>query len=82
MTKIFIASSNHPPLSEPEIVNCLFMTGINVQSGDGFVRVVGWVDLPMIGHNDAEHRIVGRFVMPTESARTLLRELRKALGSQ
>ncbi|HEU4986892.1 MAG TPA: hypothetical protein VFT89_07490 [Rhizobiaceae bacterium] len=65
-----------PPPTEPEIIHCVFCSGISVEVGDGYVRIVGCVDLPVMGH---ERRIVARLVMPPNTARHLIRDLQRGL---
>lgn len=60
-----------PPLTEPLIVPCLYVTGAAVERADHAVRIVGWVHLPVLGGETDERRIVIRFAMPIDSARKL-----------
>ena len=48
------------PLTEPDIINCLYMTGIEIDIDDDGVRLVGWTYLPKLGDDPAERRIVMR----------------------
>lgn len=69
-----------PPLSEPQIVPCLFCSGIEIELLDSVVRVVGWVDLPTAEGDQPERRIVARMVMPADIARRLARDLQRSLA--
>lgn len=71
--------SQPPQMTEPKIVSCLFMTGYDIEVTDSFVRIVGWVDLPVVGHDQPERRVIMRAVMPNNVARALQRDLRKGL---
>lgn len=66
-----------PPLSEPLVVPCLFITGMAIEPSDYVIRLVGWVQLPMLGGEADERRIVIRFVMPIDAARGLRNGLTK-----
>lgn len=66
--------TDKPPLTEPIVIADAFCTGADVETINGDVRIVGWVD-----HQD-ERRIVGRLVLPDGVARGLVRDLRKALA--
>lgn len=74
-----IDGGNLPPLSEPEIVPCIFVSGFSVVPAGRVVRFVGWVELPALGDEPIERRIVVRFVMTVEAARALRDDLAKAL---
>jgi len=69
-----------PPLSEPQLVPCLFATGIEIEVLHGAIRLVGWVDLPTADSGMPERRIIARMVMPEQIARELVRDLRKLLA--
>lgn len=68
------------PLTEPEIVTCHFLEGIEIEMGDDFVRIVGWIYLHTGDLTGPERRIVARSVMPTRVAREVVRDLRKAVA--
>lgn len=72
--------AHQPPLTEPVIVPCLFCTGMEVEVTADFVRIVGYVELPALGMDQPERRIISRVVMPNEIARELIRDMRKALA--
>ena len=69
-----------PPLNEPVIIPDVFVEGCEVDSVDGQIRVVGWVTIPRTEAQDAERRIVGRWVMTDPAARAVMRDLRKVLA--
>lgn len=66
------------PLTEPVVVPCCFVSGVNVLRADGIVRFVGYVELPPLG-DGAERRIVVRFVMTREPAKALRDDLTRLL---
>lgn len=66
-------------LTEPEIIHCLYITGMAVEIADSVVRLVGWVSLPTLGGQTEERRIVLRCAMSNEQARNLQTVLRKGL---
>lgn len=68
------------PLTEPEIVACHFWEGIEIELGDDFIRIVGWINLQTADLTGPERRIVARAVMPTRVAREVVRDLRKAVA--
>lgn len=70
-----------PPITEPELVHCLFTTGVAVEVRAHFARIVAWVDLPGAGPDNAsERRIIARLVLPDDTARELARLLRRELS--
>lgn len=70
-----------PPLTEPEIVPCLFVTGLAIEIADSVVRLVGWVTLPSLGGETEERRIVMRVAMSNTQARNFQSILRKGLSA-
>lgn len=66
-----MAEPEQPPLTEPVIVPCLFITGGAIETSHDLVRFVGWVAIPELGGETAERRIAVRFAMPTDVARGL-----------
>lgn len=66
-------------LTEPSIVDDVFVTGAAVEISDHVVRVVGWVQLPHLAGDAKERRIVVRFVMPLDVAVRLRDEMAKRL---
>lgn len=73
-------SEHDTPLSEPEIVPCLYVTGVAIEIADTVVRFVGWVKLPALGGETEERRIVVRFAMSNSQARNFQTVLRKGLA--
>lgn len=67
-----------PPFTEALIVPCLFCTGVEIESTEDFVRLVGWVQLPVLPGTH-ERRIISRIVMPAAVARQFLRALEREL---
>jgi len=67
------------PLTEPVIVPCIFVSGVTVVISDGIVRFIGWAEMPSIGGEVEERRIVVRFVMTRDAARTLRDDITKLL---
>lgn len=68
-----------PPLTEPTIVGCVFVTGMGVEIADDVVRFVGWNHLPALSSESEERRIVVRYVMSNSQARSFLSVLRRGL---
>lgn len=67
-------------LTEPIPVPCLFVTGWDIEtSRDGSVRLIGWVDLPYLGGQTRERRIVARYAMSDSIAREMMAKLRRKL---
>lgn len=64
-----------PPLTEPRVVDCLFVTGTAIEISPHTVRIIGWVQLPMLGGEMDERRIVVRFAMPRDAAELLRDDL-------
>lgn len=67
-------------LTEPVTVQDVFVTGAAVESTEHVLRVVGWVALPYLSGDETERRIVVRFVMPIDGARTFSRGMREHLS--
>lgn len=68
------------PLTEPEIVPCLYVTGLAIEIADAVVRFVGWVHLPALGGETEERRIVVRFAVSNVQARNVQAVLKKGLA--
>jgi len=66
---------NDVPLTEPEIVPCLFVTGAAVDTSTGCVRLVAWNHVPSIGGEMEERRIVTRVAMSEAIAHALYDQL-------
>jgi len=69
-----------PPFSEPEIVPCLWTSGLALEINDTVVRIVGWATMPHLGGEMDERRICIRFAMANVTARKLAEELRRGLS--
>lgn len=67
------------PLSEPVVVQSVFLTGAAVAVTDTCVRLVGFEELEAVHGEMAERRIVSRVVMSTATAREIIAALQKAL---
>lgn len=67
------------PLTEPEIIPCLFVSGFGIEIADSVVRLVGWVHMPSLGGETEERRIVLRCAMTNSQARNFQMVLRKGL---
>ena len=67
-------------MAEPKPVTCHFIEGTEVERGDEFIRLTGWICLETVEYSPPEQRIVERLAMPTSVARKLVRDLRKALA--
>lgn len=68
------------PLTEPEIIQCLYITGIGIEIADAVVRLVGWVSVPSMGGESEERRIVMRCAMSNTHARNFATVLRKGFA--
>lgn len=68
-----------PPLTEPIVISCVYVTGTAIDLSEHVVRIVGWVHVPNIGGEAEERRITVRFAMPIDAARALREGMNKAL---
>jgi hypothetical protein len=68
------------PLTEPEIVHCLFSTGTEVEITSHVARIIAWVDVPRLETELPERRVIARLVMPDDVARTLSKQLQRGLA--
>lgn len=66
-------------MTEPRVVDCHFVEGIDIEVRENFVRLVGFIDLERVEGEESERRIVVRAALTTMVARVLVRDLRKAL---
>lgn len=66
-----------PPLTEPLVISCLYINGIEIESEESALRFVGWVKMPSIGGETEERRIAVRFTMTMRASRQMLVDLRK-----
>lgn len=73
-------SERPAPLTEPDIVHCLYVTGIGIEIADSVVRFVAWVSIPAMGGETEERRIVSRFAMSNSQARNLQNVLKRGLS--
>jgi hypothetical protein len=68
------------PLTEPIVVDCHLVEGVEIEVRASIVRIVGWIELETVKDGSApERRIVSRIAMPTEIARALIRDLRRVV---
>lgn len=68
------------PLTEPVVVNSVFLTGAVIEATDTCVRLVGWEEIATINGEMAERRIVSRLVLTTTTAREIAATIQKALA--
>jgi hypothetical protein len=68
-----------PPFTEPVIIDCVYVNGIEVDAEDDVVRLTGWTNLPDLGGEMAERRIVSRLALAARAARDLRRKLNDRL---
>ncbi len=71
-----------PPLTEPHVVTCVYVTGVAIEVSRHVVRFIGWTQLPNLGGEMDERRIVVRFAMPVNAAKQLLRDLNSMLNGR
>jgi hypothetical protein len=69
-----------PRMTEPTTVQCLLMTGFDIEVIDDLVRLIAWVDVPITGYDGPERRIIARVAMPNNTGRALQRELSNHLS--
>ena len=65
-------SNGGPPFTEPNIVDCLYVTGIGTDVSQNTVIFTGWLE---IDDEHAERRIVVRFAMSETAARQFFERL-------
>lgn len=68
------------PLTEPVVVNSVFLTGAVIEATDTCVRLVGWEEIATINGEIAERRIVSRLVVTTTTARAIAKSIQQALA--
>ncbi|MBN9534835.1 MAG: hypothetical protein J0H10_15935 [Alphaproteobacteria bacterium] len=68
-----------PPLSEPALIDCVYVTGMGIEIADNVVRFVGWNHLPVLASEHEERRIVVRFAMSVAQVRNLMSVLRRGM---
>jgi hypothetical protein len=74
-----LEAQERPPITEPVIVNSVFITGMAVEVADSAVRIVGWEQTTDIGNGEMERRIVTRLAMSNDTARQFSAILREML---
>lgn len=67
-------------LTEPVIVQEVFITGTAVEAGSGYLRIIGWTQVPNLGGEMQESRIAVRAVGPTAVVRELGRQINTAIA--
>lgn len=68
------------PLTEPVVVDCVFVEGAVLEVKSDVIRIVGWISLEATEGSQPERRIVVRAAMPTVVARGLIADLRRAVA--
>ncbi|MCF6126035.1 hypothetical protein EN930_03740 [Mesorhizobium sp. M7A.F.Ca.CA.004.11.2.1] len=69
-------------LTEPTIIFDTFCTSVDVDAHEEFVRLTGCDEVPVVGYDGPELRIVARMVLPRETARDLAVDLRRQLAKR
>lgn len=69
-------------LTEPTIIFGTFCTAVDVDAQNEFVRLTGCEDVPVVGYDGPELRIVMRMVLPREAARALSANLSRQLAKR
>ena len=82
MPKRILPDEAEIPICEPLIVPDLIFDEIKVQSGRHVLKLIGVVTAPSFGRESAERRIVARFAVPLDVARTLWADLAEALREE
>jgi hypothetical protein len=62
---------DNKPLTEPELVQCVYLTGAEITAEHGVMRFVGWVE------EDGECRVRIRYAIPMDIAREIHAEFRR-----
>jgi hypothetical protein len=82
MLKRLFPDEQEPILTEPLIVQDLFITGVEIEAAQHFVRFIGWT-LSRTDKRDApERRIVAWLAMPIDVAREIWADLADALREE
>lgn len=68
-----------PRMTEPDTIPARFATVVRIEVNEHYARIVALDDFQLVGYNGPERRIVSRLILPIDTARALLRDLRKAL---
>lgn len=63
--------SQAAPLTEPVIIACPYLTGMDVVFEGPIARFVGWVEIPNLGGETTERRIQLRCAMPIDAVRAI-----------
>jgi len=71
-----------PQLTEPTVVQDVFITGAAVEVADGYVRVVGWTQLPTVSGQMPERRISTRNVYPNAVFEDMVAQWRRGKSSR
>lgn len=71
-----------PPLTEPVPCPCLFVTGGAFEISDGSIRLVAWVEMPNLGGEMRERRIVARLAMSQATGLDVLAALSDILAKR
>lgn len=75
-------AQNSPPLTEPVTCPCLFITGGAFEVSEGSIRLVAWVEMPDLGGEMRERRIVARLAMTKITGHDVLAALSEALAKR
>ena len=71
-----------PILTEPLIVQDLFITGVEIEAAQHFARFVGWTLSKTDKRDTPERRIVMRLALPIDVAREIWADLADALREE
>jgi hypothetical protein len=71
-----MAEGDDPPLVEATVIQTIFMTGADLETIDGMLRLVCW---EQVGQ---ERRVAARLTMPRSAGHALLTLLRRELGQR
>jgi hypothetical protein len=69
-------AEDDPPLVEATVIQTTFMTGADLETMDGLLRLVCWEQI------GAERRVVARLTMPKSAGHALMTLLRRELGQR
>lgn len=79
MRKRVTNGAAEPALTEPVKRDCLFVTGGAFEVAQGTIRLVMWSEMPDLGGESRERRIVARVAMAKRTAREVCALLSDAL---
>lgn len=71
--------ADEPPFIEPTPIICAFVNGTACEFMENYTRIVGWENRPAFPGEPRQRLIIGRWVLPTEIARVLCRDLQRGL---